>query len=273
MNGYELCKALGAGRRVYGTLIVSPSPLWPAHVSRLGLDFVFIDLEHIAIDRTTLSWMCRAYAGIGLAPVVRITRPDPYEACMALDAGAQGIIAPYVESAAQVQALRGAVKMRPVKGENLDRLLEEGPEALGASLESYMLARNQAALIVNIESAPAILALDEILDVPQLDAVLIGPHDLSCSLGLPEQYDHPEFDRAVREILRRARARNIAAGIHYMMGDIQQEIRWIQEQDANLIIHRADLVVFAAEMGRQIQQIKSALGDGGAAPEERAINL
>jgi 2-keto-3-deoxy-L-rhamnonate aldolase RhmA len=136
-----------------------------------------------------------------------------------------------------------------------------------------MSERNQAALIVNIESVPAMESLDEILAVPQLDGVLIGPHDLSCSLGIPEKYDHPQFDRAVRHILRMARQKNIAAGIHYMMGDIEQEIRWIQEEDANLIIHRADLIVFVTQMRRQIALIRAELGDAGKSLEDSAINI
>ena len=261
MNAVELCNALHLGQRVYGTLIVSTSPEWPLQVGGLGLDFVFIDLEHVAIERTTLSWMCRTYSAMGLAPVVRITRPDPYEASTALDAGAEGIIVPYVESAEQVQKLRGAVKLRPIKGKKLDQILAGDPEALEPDLGDYIKRRNQAALIVNIESVPAVNALDEILSVPQLDAVLIGPHDLSCSMGIPEEYNHPDFDRTVRDVLSRARARQVGAGIHYMMDDIEQEIRWIQEEGANLVIHRADLVVFKNEMRAQVHQIRGALGD------------
>ena len=85
MNGQELSTALRSGKCVYGTAIISPSPHWPKLVRKLNLDFVFIDTEHIAIDRDQLSWMCQTYAGIGLAPLVRIPKPDPYQACMVLD--------------------------------------------------------------------------------------------------------------------------------------------------------------------------------------------
>jgi 4-hydroxy-2-oxoheptanedioate aldolase len=273
MNGNELCIALRNGQRVYGTLIVSPSPRWPPRIQQLGLDFIFIDTEHVANNPTTLSWMCRTYSAMGLAPVVRITRPDPYEASAVLDAGAEGVIAPYVESATQVQELRGAVKLRPIRGRKLQGILEGDRSTAEQSLQQYINQRNLAALIVNIESLPAVDALDEILAVPQLDAILIGPHDLSCSMGIPEEYDHPDFDRAVRNIIRKARTKNIAAGIHYTMGDIQQEIRWIQEENANLIIHRADLIVFATQMRKEILQIRDALGDGEIRIEERAINI
>lgn len=273
MNGSELCKALKNGMRVYGTSIVSTSPEWPVQVQRLGLDFIFIDLEHVAIDRASLSWMCHTYSAMNIAPVVRIPNPDPHQARMAIDAGAQGIVAPYIENAAQVELLRGAVKLRPIQGKRLQELLDDVPEAPGSELDTYIAERNQCALIANIESVPAMESLDKILAVPQLDAVLIGPHDLSCSLGIPEQYDHPKLGRAVRSILRKARENNIGAGIHYIMGDIEQEIRWIKEEKANLILHRADLIVFIQGMRREIQKIKTALGDTEIPSEDRIINI
>jgi len=76
MTGLEIKEALRAVQRVYGTLIVSSFPRWVVPLKNLGLDFVFIDTEHIAIDREKLSWMCHAYREAGLAPIVRtVARP------------------------------------------------------------------------------------------------------------------------------------------------------------------------------------------------------
>ena len=121
MNGREIRPRLHSGERVYGTMIISESPRWPAAVASIGLDFVFIDTEHIAQDRNKLSWMCQLYAALGLAPIVRIPSPDPYLAAMIRDLGAHGVIAPYVESVEQARDLVGAVKYRPLKGERLYR--------------------------------------------------------------------------------------------------------------------------------------------------------
>ena len=88
MTGKELKETLKKGESAFGTLIVSTSPRWIEIIGQLSLDFVFIDTEHIAIDRHQLSWMCHSYAGKGLAPIVRIPSPDPYQACMVLDGGA-----------------------------------------------------------------------------------------------------------------------------------------------------------------------------------------
>ena len=92
MTAAGLALALRQDRPVFCTLIVSPSPRWPEVVRGCGLDFVFIDTEHIALDRAELSWMCQTYAALGLSALVRIPAPDPYAATMVLDGGAAGVI-------------------------------------------------------------------------------------------------------------------------------------------------------------------------------------
>ena len=273
MIGEAFCEALRGGKRVYGTLIVSSAPEWPAQVSELGLDFVFLDTEHIALDRMTLSSLCQTYQALGLNPIVRISSPDPYLATMALDGGAGGIIAPYVESAEQVQALRGAVKLRPVKGRKLDDILAGKPGALEPELAAYLAKRNRrSALVVMIESRPGIEALDEILAVPQLDALLIGPHDLSCSLGIPEQYDHPELELAVKTIIDKARRHGVGVGLHFLANMEQQEIEWIRS-GANLIIHSADIIAFSQTIRTEVNRIKQAVGDAGTQRNGDDINI
>ena len=95
MTSVDLKNALHNGGPVLGTLIVSPSPFWPKIIGDCGLDFVFIDTEHIALDRSQVSWMCRAYSAMGLPPLVRIVSPSPYEATMVLDDGAAGVAVSY----------------------------------------------------------------------------------------------------------------------------------------------------------------------------------
>jgi len=271
MTGRQLAKALRSGKRVYGTLIVSHSPRWLDVIGKLGLDFVFIDTEHIAIDRIELSWMCNAYRALGIAPIVRIPSPDPYYASMVMDGGANGIIAPYVETVEQVKALSGAVKLRPIKGVRLKKRLEEG-EKFETGLEKYLEVNNREnVLIVNIESVPAMNNLDDILQVKELDGVLIGPHDLSCSLGIPEQYHFKKFDNAVREIFKKARQQNKGAGIHYWQS-IKQEIAWYKT-GANLIVHGVDLLAFVDSMEKDLTHLRKVLGDNREMKKRRSVNI
>ena len=134
--------------------------------------------------------------------------PIRYLASQAIDAGAVGVVAPYLESVDQIRDLVGAVKYKPLKGEVLDRALK-GEEALSEKVQAYVKKANAGNMaIANIESVPAMNKLDELLSVPGLDAVFIGPHDLSVSLGHPEEYDHPVFEEAVKKIIQTAREKD-----------------------------------------------------------------
>lgn len=257
MTGREIIESLHAGRYVFSSAIVGMSPQWPSLAKQTGIDFVFVDTEHVPLDRQTLSWICQTYQALGLPPVVRIPCNDPFEACKVLDAGAGGVIGPYVETAQQVRGLVGAVKLRPLKGDRLQEALRD-PSTLEPELRDYLEQRNgDKILIVNIESVPAIENLAEICAVPGLDAVLIGPHDLSCSLGIPEQYDHPRFDEAVRTIFRIARERGVGAGIHFWLG-LEQEITWAKA-GGNLVMHASDLAAFSRTLKSEVELLRREL--------------
>lgn len=259
MTGREIIQALHSGKRVYSSAMVSTSPLWPNLVKQAGIDFVFVDTEHTPIGRETLSWICQTYSASGLPPVVRIPCNDPFEACKALDAGAGGIIGPYLETADQVRGLVGAVKYRPLKGRRLQEALRD-PNTLEPELRDYLEKRNgDKILIANIESIPAMENLHEICSVPGLDSVLIGPHDLSCNLGIPEQYDHPRFDEAVRKIFKIAREHGVGAGIHFWLG-LEQEITW-SKAGGNLVMHSSDLATFSRTLKNEVAQLRQALGE------------
>jgi 2-keto-3-deoxy-L-rhamnonate aldolase RhmA len=149
------------------------------------------------------------------------------------------------------------VKWRPLKGRRLAEAVRD-PALMEPELRSYLEKRNgDKILIANIESVPAIEALDEICSVPGLDAVLIGPHDLSCSLGIPEQYDHPRFDEAVRTIFRIARGRGVGAGIHFWLS-VEREIAW-SKAGGNLVMHASDIATITRHLKAEVQQLREAL--------------
>lgn len=259
MDTKEFLDRLKAGKRLYGTAVLSPSPLWPSAIKKAGADFVFIDTEHTPLDRTILAQMCQTYKGLGLPPLVRIGSPDPHEARRVLDGGASGILAPYIESPAQVRELAGAVKLRPLKGELLEEALQE-PDVLTPELKDYLRNYNKENfLMINIESVPAMERLEQILAEPGLDGVIIGPHDLSISLGLPEQYHNPRFEDAVNEIIVRAREKGLAAGIHFSQ-EHQLQIKWAGA-GANIILHSSDLALFRQRLKEDITAIRNALND------------
>jgi 2-keto-3-deoxy-L-rhamnonate aldolase RhmA len=272
MNGSELAQALRAGDRVYGTCVLSPAPQWPSMIASAGLDFVFLDTEHVVLDRNELSWMCQAYTGHGLAPIIRIPSPDPYRACQMIDGGAAGVIAPYLESVDQVQQHRGAVKLRPLKGQRLQRVLA-GEEQLDDTLQQYLDNYNKNNVcIINIESVPALEALDDIVAVPGVDALLVGPHDLSINLGIPEQYSHPLFEEAIQTIIKTGRSAGLGVGIHFSDG-MDPMIGWAKS-GMNLILHSSDKQIVSENLKADINRFHTELGDtreGGGDVQETTI--
>jgi len=254
-----LLKKIKSGKIVYGTCITSTSPTWPAIALRAGLDFVFLDTEHIPLERMEIARMCHTFRAMGIAPIVRIPAPDPYRACQMMDAGAEGLVAPYLESVEQVKELVGALKFRPLKGELLVKAMGTNGQ-LEPLLQQYLDKWNEGNVcIVNIESVPALNRLEELLFVPGLDAVFIGPHDLSISLGLPEQYDHPVFEEAVRTIVRVSREKGLAVGIHFSETP-ERQIKWIKE-GINLVIHSSDMAMFAQRLQQDMNTIKQSTGE------------
>jgi 2-keto-3-deoxy-L-rhamnonate aldolase RhmA len=264
-----LLQKLKNGENVYGTCITSTGPMWPAAIKRTGVDFVFIDTEHIPLGRNELAALCQQFRALGVTPVVRIPCPDPFLACQAIDGGALGIVAPYLESAEQVLELVGATKFRPLKGDLLTGYLN-GSKPIPDEIKKYVAQYNAENIcIANIESVPALEKLDDLLSVEGLDAVFIGPHDLSVSLGLPEQYDHPEFEKAVTTIIHKTRAKGLSVGIHFSL-EPERQIRWIQE-GANIVVHSFDIALFSQRLRHDIELIKEAVGDQKGPEDQTAM--
>ena len=266
MDTKEFLEHLKKGKRLYGTAVLSPSPLWPEGIKRAGADFVFIDTEHTPIDRTVLAQMCLSYKACGLPPLVRIPSSDPHEARKALDGGASGILAPYIESPEQVRELVGATKLRPLKGERLKEAVQK-KDFLSPDLKDYLRDFNKENfLMINVECIPAIEKLDRILAEPGLDGVIIGPHDLSVSLGLPEQYHNPQFEDIVRMIISGAREKELGVGIHFSQ-EAQLQIKWAKA-GVNIIIHSSDFALFQQRLKDDFTAIRLALGEKISAAKE-----
>ena len=246
------------GALVVGTCVTCNNPLWPDAIKSSGLDFVFIDTEHISLSRNDLAEMCHAYAGRGIIPIVRVYKADHHLICQAIDAGAKGVVIPYVESVGEVRELIGATKYRPLKGEKLHQYLNH-KEKLSDELQRYLDKYNEGHLsIVNIESVPATEKLEELLSVPGLDAVFIGPHDLSVSMGIPEQYDHPAFIHAVKEIIKTTRKFGLGIGIHFSEA-IERQIFWVKE-GINMVIHSSDYALFTQRLNKDLNLVRKSPG-------------
>ena len=129
----------------------------------------------------------------------------------------------------------------------------------------YLERRNRNSVcIVGIESVPAMEALEDIVAIDGIDAIFVGPNDLSISLGVPDQYDHPEYEAALRTIISTCQARNVPVLIHHQTPDLTQ--KWLRE-GARFVLHstetRAVHNAFREEFGA-IRATAEELGGGDA---------
>ncbi|MCL2513697.1 MAG: aldolase/citrate lyase family protein [Oscillospiraceae bacterium] len=263
MKSLEFAAAVKECRRLYGTMAASTSPVWIREYAKTGADFVFIDTEHIPIDRAELAYMCVGCEAAGTAPLVRVPSYEPLEICKALDAGACGIMAPYTETVEQVISLIKAVKYRPLKGKALEDALFN-KEGLTKETAAFIEGKNRdKALFLNIESVEAVNNLPQLLDFDEVDGVIIGPHDLSVNMGIPEQWGSPVYDDMIKRIIDITRGAGKSVGNHYSFG-LEQEIKWAQ-CGMNIFLHSTDINAFVGHIKAELDAAKKALGDAGAA--------
>ena len=238
MNGEELKQKVNSGGIIYGTMIsIGRNPRWTTPFSNFGLDYVIIDTEHSPRGRAEVADFIAAFGYSGVVPIIRIPIPDSHYVTMALDAGAHGILAPYCETVDEVKEVVGAAKWRPLKGELVRMAIDKGELPSQASRE-YLENRNRNNVcIIGIESTPAIANLENILKVEGIDAIFVGPNDLTISLGIPDQYDHPDYEAALREIIAKCRAANTPVLMHHQT--VPLTIKWLQE-GARFVLYSSD---------------------------------
>jgi len=202
---------LQTGGRSVGSWMQIPNASIAEIMGRAGFDWVATDMEHGAIGHHQLPDLYRALELGGTLPLARIAEGKPRDCKQALDAGAGGVIVPMVETAAQLATVRDACRWPPAgsRGVAFSRA-----NLFGKNFESYREEAQAPLLVAMIESATSVNNIDEILAVSGLDAILIGPYDLSASLGVTAQFDHPDFLAAMNKILDHAIRANVAPGLH-----------------------------------------------------------
>ena len=258
MLGKELRECLHNGKNIYGTHVTHMSNINAAGMLlQVGLDFAFFCGEHMTLDRVETGAICRFFAASGLAPIVRISHPSQHEAAMALDAGAHGIVAPYIETVEQVKELVGAVHYRPLKGQKLKEIVDGGQPPTRKMQDFFADFNRNNFLIIGIESVPAVENLDALLSVKGVDGVFIGPHDMTTSLGCPNEYQHPEYQRILEEIIVKCRKAGVGVGGHFQPANTSAgRMREFMAMGMNWILDASDITYAIAGLSAR----RSSLG-------------
>jgi 4-hydroxy-2-oxoheptanedioate aldolase len=194
-----------------GAWCMIPSSLTAEILAKGGFDWVLVDMQHGCMDYQTAVEMIRAIDLAGITPIVRVPWNEPGIVGRMLDAGAMGIVAPMINSVAEAIQLVEACRYPPVGKRSL------GPVRVGArdGMGYVASANDRIAVIPMIETADALAAVEDIAAVPGVDALFVGPFDLSFSLGLPpgDNDGKPAFDNAIARVNAAARANRIATAV------------------------------------------------------------
>ena len=182
-----------------------------------GYDWVAVDMEHGAISVHQLPDLFRALELGGTLPLVRLACGQPKDCKQALDAGAGGVIVPMVESADQLIIVRNACRWPPsgTRGVGFSRA-----NLFGKHFEIYFEEAQAPLLVAMVENICAVDRLENILAVDGLDAILIGPYDLSASMGIAAKFEDPAFVAAMENIRTLCFRANVPCGIHVVEPDV-----------------------------------------------------
>lgn len=251
-------RMLREGECVIGSWVNTTSPVVAELMASMGFDFLTLDAEHSPIDvpqGLTLLQAIRA-GSPDCAPFVRLPGSDYAATKRWMDAGAVGVVAPLINSAEQAIAVVNAVKYPPegTRGVGFcrDNLYGTDFDAAVAS------ANDRTVVVVQIEHIDGVEHIDEILAVPHIDAVFIGPYDLSASMGIVGQLDHPEMVTATRRILKGCTRHGIAPGIHVVQPDPAEAVRRIEE-GYRLIAYSLDITMLAQACQTGLAEIRRHL--------------
>lgn len=185
-------------------------------VAGAGFDWLWIDMEHGPLDLLTVEAMLRAKGSC--AGIVRAPSNDPVWIKRILDTGCDGILLPHVSSAAEAQAAITAA-FYPPKGRRSFGVARA--HAYGPRLNEYMQSSlEETTVMIQIEDAKAVAAIDEILAVDGVDAAVIGPFDLSGSLGHLGEISHPDVVDAIDRIAAAGRKHGVPVGIFAANADL-----------------------------------------------------
>jgi len=191
------------GEPLFGAVIAIWYPELAPVINNIGLDWILFDMQHSPVTLGMVRSYVRGIDQTKTAAMVRVTASHPALISHALDMGIYGVVIPDVDTKEETEMILSAAKYPPVGGRSINRLMT--PAEAEETNENIVV-------IPMIETQEGLDNIDEILSVDGVDGILIGPNDLSCSLGIFTQYTHPKFVDAIERIASACNRRAIPCG-------------------------------------------------------------
>lgn len=241
---------LASGEKLFGTMVTLTSPATAEILADIGFDWLFIDGEHGPLETSDIAGILRA-VGDRVACVVRVPIAGEVPIKKVLDLGATGIIVPQVNSVDQARDVVRWSKYAPLgaRGVGLGRA-----HRYGLQFAEYIeTANEQTVVIVQAEHAEAVEQIEEIVRVPGIDAIQLGPYDLSASMGKMGQIEDPEVVAAIERIYAASRSTDLPVGCFGVsVGAVQADI----QRGSTLICAGTDTLFLAGAAKRMLAAVK-----------------
>ena len=218
--------ALQSGSPVIGSWMQIPESNIAEIMGRAGYQWVAIDMEHGPVALNQLPDIFRALELGGTLPLARVASPLPINCRQALDQGAAGVVVPMISSAAQLQAIINECHWPPRgrRGVGFQRA-----NGFGKSFDSYTQEAQESLVVAQIEHIDAVNDLQSIVKVEGLDAIMVGPYDLSASLGITGDFENKKYKDVLSKILEVCAKQKVSCGIHVVQPDAKMLKQRISE--------------------------------------------
>ncbi len=259
---------LQTGGTVLGTCITDCfNPEIVIAIQAAGLDFFFIDSEHARTSFDDVQGFVRVAKPSGVVPLVRVPQSEYFFLARMLDVGAMGIINPRTESVEETRKIVASMKFPPHgrRGYGLRSIVTDLDfQGAAAEMES---ANRESMVVVQMETQSCVDAIEDIVAVEGVDATMVGPFDLSVSLGIPGDFEHPKFWSAFDRMVEACNQVGVAPGVHFGNTKMLQRAR---EHGARFLVCGTDMSVLLngfrairSEMDALLPQTAAAGKSGG----------
>lgn len=208
----ELMQKMRSGQVVIGPFLKLGDPAVVEIFGLAGFDFVILDAEHGPHSVAALQQLVLAAERRNITPIVRVLENNAGQIQRVLDIGAKGVEVPQINSKAEAQRLVRAVRFAPQGQRGLCRYVRAANYTFTKKEDYFGQANQETMIIAHLEGVEGVRNLDEILEV-DIDVLFVGPYDLSQSLGVPGQVDHPLVRSKIQDVCARAAARNVVLGV------------------------------------------------------------
>lgn len=253
----KLKKAVAEKGSAVGTFLGISNPSTIEDIGYSGLDFVIIDTEHGPYDTMPMSDLIQAAENKGMSPIVRIADVTHREIQQAVDNGAEGIVVPCLRDVNDYKKLVELGKFAPIGNRGFIKGRGSGfgnEEWAKGTLVEYMENSNDKVLLLpQCETVESLESIEEIVRIEGIDGIFIGPFDLSISMGIPGQFDAPEFSEAVKRIFKACKEVNKLCIIYT---STVAEARKYIEMGFEGVANSIDTIVFAQAYTQMVKDIR-----------------